>query len=182
MTEEKELFLKAQEGDRDAENILFSRYQKLVSIVSHQFSNISYKDGLISDGSLGLLNAIRSYDPDSNKAAFNTYATTCIRNKMLDGLSKNQTNVAPILDDNFYEPQQLVVNSEANSSRYTAEELIDEIKKVLNEKEWPVFLLYIQEYSYKEIAAKLDITKKNVDNLIQSSKKKAKGILSKLMQ
>lgn len=181
MTDEKELFLKAQSGDRDAENLLFSRYQNLVSIVATQFSNISYRDGLISDGSLGLLNAIRSYEPDMNKASFKTFASTCIKNKMLDGLSKNTSDVDPIPEDVRKTPE-LIVNTDISSNKYNADELIAEIKNILNEKEWPVFILYIQQYSYKEIADRLDITKKDVDNIIQSSKRKAKVLLTKLRQ
>ena len=56
-------------------------------------------------------------------------------------------------------------------------ELFKKIDSVLTDKENTVFQMYINEMSYKDIAEKLKISEKSVDNAIQRARRKIKQIL-----
>jgi RNA polymerase sigma factor (sigma-70 family) len=49
------------------------------------------------------------------------------------------------------------------------------LQELLTEDQYAVMCLYLQNYSYKEIATRLNLTTKKVDNLILASKKKIKN-------
>ena len=97
MYSDKELIVQARNGDEFAEETLAKRYVKLVRICARQLF-LAGGDGedLIQEGMLGLLNAIRRYDPDG-EASFKTYAERCIRNRLLSAVeSANRHKNAPL--------------------------------------------------------------------------------------
>ena len=49
------------------------------------------------------------------------------------------------------------------------------LQELLSKEQYEVMCLYLQNYSYKEIAERLNLTTKKVDNLILASKKKIKS-------
>ena len=49
------------------------------------------------------------------------------------------------------------------------------LEELLSPDQYAVMCLYLQNYSYREIADKLGLTTKKVDNLILASKKKIKN-------
>ena len=70
------------EGDRSAEELLVSRYNRLVRMCSRPFVLVGGdSEDLIQEGMLGLLKAIRTYDA-SKEASFRTYAEVCIRSRL----------------------------------------------------------------------------------------------------
>jgi RNA polymerase sigma factor for flagellar operon FliA len=78
-------------GDSDAENALIEKYLSLVSSIAARLAmNLPEhvaQDDLYSSGLVGLLQALRNYDPACG-ASFETYARTRIRGAMLDDLRK----------------------------------------------------------------------------------------------
>ena len=82
------LFL-SSEGNRGAEEELIRRYTKLVRLCARRFFLLGgEQEDLIQEGTLGLLNAIRSYRPDAG-ASFRTYAQRCIIFRIMDISSSN---------------------------------------------------------------------------------------------
>lgn len=78
-------------ADSDAENALIERYLSLVSSIVARLamtlpSHVD-QDDLYSSGLVGLLQALRNYDPTCG-ASFETYARTRVRGAMLDELRK----------------------------------------------------------------------------------------------
>ena len=82
--EEHRLFLAMKkQGDCRARGKLIEHNLRLVAhIVRKYYTSYHCPDELISIGSLGLIKAIDSYDPD-NGARFATYAAKCIQNEIL---------------------------------------------------------------------------------------------------
>jgi RNA polymerase sigma factor for flagellar operon FliA len=78
-------------GDSDAENALIEKYLSLVSSIAARLAmslpEHVGQDDLYSSGLVGLLQALRNYDPACG-ASFETYARTRIRGAMLDDLRK----------------------------------------------------------------------------------------------
>jgi len=81
--EEKEYFRRCKNGDMEARNILIERNLRLVAHIAKKYysSNVD-NDDLISIGTIGLIKAIDSFDPD-NGTRFATYAGKCLQNEIL---------------------------------------------------------------------------------------------------
>ena len=87
--EEIALMRRCNAGDSGARATLIERNLRLVVYISRKFENtgISIED-LISIGTIGLIKAVNSFDPDKNiKLA--TYASRCIENEILMVLRKS---------------------------------------------------------------------------------------------
>lgn len=94
--EEAEALAKMKEGSADARALLIERNLRLVShIVKKYYSKTNDTDDLISIGTIGLIKAIDSFNPDKN-IRLATYASRCIENEILmhfRNIKKNATDV-----------------------------------------------------------------------------------------
>ena len=73
-------------GDAAAEEALAERYSRLVRICARPLFLIGGdSEDLIQEGMLGLLSAIRQYDPASN-VPFKAYAEVCISNRIYSAI------------------------------------------------------------------------------------------------
>ena len=165
--------------------LLISRYMPLIKAKASAFKSSQVEtDDLISEGFLGLLSAIRSYD--SKKGTFSAFASTCIANKMKTAVAKGSANPLPALsldDSNIEEisdgnpgTEDLIILKEQNS------EMMKQVEQLLSEREREVFYLYLSAYSYNQIAEKLDITAKAVDNAITRAKSKLRDYFKETEQ
>lgn len=81
--EEMRYFHLARQGDRKAREMLIEHNLRLVAhIVKKYYSTAKNQDDLVSIGTVGLIKAIDSFDPD-NGAKFATYAGRCLQNEIL---------------------------------------------------------------------------------------------------
>ncbi len=81
--EEREYFEKARSGDTEARNILIERNLRLVAHIAKKYvSQGQESDDIISVGTIGLIKAIDSFNPD-NGTRFATYAGKCLQNEIL---------------------------------------------------------------------------------------------------
>ena len=87
--EEVEALDRLREGDESVRSELIERNLRLVVYIARRFENTGvYVEDLISIGTIGLIKAINTFDPDKNiKLA--TYASRCIENEILMYLRKN---------------------------------------------------------------------------------------------
>lgn len=96
--EEEEIILRLPD-DETAKKILIEHNLRLVVYIARKFENTGiYVEDLISIGTIGLIKAINTYNPDKNiKLA--TYASRCIENEILMYLRKNQVRKTEISID-----------------------------------------------------------------------------------
>ena len=82
--EEERHYLKlAQQGDRQARNILIERNLRLVAhIMKKYYTQTSDQEDLISIGTIGLIKGIETFDA-SRGARLATYAARCVENAIL---------------------------------------------------------------------------------------------------
>ena len=81
--EERECFIKARGGDREAREALIEHNLRLVAhIVKKYYPTCRNQDDLVSIGTVGLIKAIDSFDI-KNGARFATYASRCLQNEIL---------------------------------------------------------------------------------------------------
>ena len=86
--EEQELIERLKTGDFSVRNTLIERNLRLVVYIARKFENTGiYVEDLISIGTIGLIKAINTFNPEKNiKLA--TYASRCIENEILMYLRK----------------------------------------------------------------------------------------------
>ena len=187
-------------GDRQAEERLVVKYMRLVRRCSRPFFLVGgAPEALIQEGMLGLLSAIRQYDPKQN-AAFKTYAELCIKNRLLSAvktdsrLKHNPLNDGLPLDSLLSEESQIPLLAYTELFRRTPEEQVlarenkmelqQSFKRCLSPMERNVLRLYLDGLSYQEIAEQTGKPIKAVDNAIQRIRRKLaqnldSGVISK---
>lgn len=190
----------AAAGDRQAEERLVVKYMRLVRRCSRPFFLVGgAPEDLIQEGMLGLLSAIRQYDPKQN-AAFKTYAELCIKNRLLSAvktdsrLKHNPLNDGLPLDSLLSEESQIPLLAYTELFRRTPEEQVlarenkmelqQSFKRCLSPMERNVLRLYLDGLSYQEIAEQTGKPIKAVDNAIQRIRRKLarnldSGVISK---
>ena len=182
-------------GDRIAEETLVVRYQRLVRACARPyFLSGGDSEDLIQEGMLGLLAAIREYDPERS-TSFGTYAVFCIRRRLLSAvkaaarkkhmpLNRAISFEAPLLDENGdcypygIQPTQDSSPEELLIDREDSEERMALLKSHLSGFETKILRLYLQGLSYSEIAAEVNKTTKSVDNAVQRIRRKVAQHLS----
>ena len=187
-------------GDRQAEERLVVKYMRLVRRCSRPFFLVGgAPEDLIQEGMLGLLSAIRQYDPKQN-AAFKTYAELCIKNRLLSAvktdsrLKHNPLNDGLPLYSLLSEESQIPLLAYTELFRRTPEEQVlarenkmelqQSFKRCLSPMERNVLRLYLDGLSYQEIAEQTGKPIKAVDNAIQRIRRKLaqnldSGVISK---
>ena len=80
---DESLCAQAAAGDRTAEETLVHRHTRLVRMCARPFFLAGGdSEDLIQEGMIGLITAIREYDP-SRGARFRTFAATCVRHRLI---------------------------------------------------------------------------------------------------
>ena len=186
----------AASGDRIAEEALVMRYNRLVRVCARPyFLAGGDSEDLIQEGMVGLLNAIREYDPGKG-SSFRTYAETCIRNRILSAiraaardkhtpLNHYVSYETPLLDGNTdsyplsasrqpqQNPEDMLISREERRER------LGTLKGQLSGFEAQILDLYLRGLSYVEIASEVDRSPKAVDNAVQRIRRKvARQLLS----
>lgn len=174
-----------------AEEALAERYARLVRACARPyFLNGGDSEDLIQEGMIGLLSAIREFDAGKG-ASFKTYAETCIRNRIQSAIRSAARKKHAPLNDGI--PLDDILSDESQSlgapyyqrspeeqvlARETEKEFISAYSQRLSKLEVQVLNLYLEGFSYQEIAARLNRDTKAVDNAVQRIRKKLAGIPS----
>lgn len=187
---DEELCAKAAQGSSSAENELVSRYSRLVRVCARPlFLAGGDSEDLIQEGMVGLLTAIRKYDPQRD-AAFRTFAAVCIRSRLVSAVRTAQGDKhSPLNHSISFEPplfdgtNELTLCVESPEDviigREELKERIDALKNQLSEFEASILPPYLNGLSCGEIALRCGRSQKSVDNAIQRIRRKmARGISS----
>lgn len=171
-------------GDTQAETELVCRYGRMVRACARPlFLAGGDSEDLIQEGMLGLLTAIRGFDPERD-AAFRTYAEICIRSRLLSAIRAAQGGKhAPLNHSISYEPPlfdeasaRLLSSAESPEDvvigREELKERLDALKGQLSELEAQILTPYLSGLSCGEIAQRVGRSKKSVDNAIQRIRRK----------
>lgn len=172
------------QGDSLAETELVRRYGQLVRACARPlFLAGGDSEDLIQEGMLGLLTAIRGYDPGRD-ASFRTYAEICIRSRLITAVRTAQGGKhAPLNHSISYEPPlfdgtsaHLFSSAESPEDvvigREELKERLDALKGQLSEFEAQILTPYLSGLSCGEIAERVGRSKKSVDNAIQRIRRK----------
>lgn len=165
------------------------KYKNLVKRIAGPYNIVGgdFQD-IIQEGMIGLYKAIRDFDR-KKRIYFHVFAKTCINRQIIDAIrSANRKKHSPLNnyisldaenDDNdgyehFFvnkseehrDPEAIILSKERM-------ELLDQaLKRILTNKEKQILNLYLQNYSYSEMAEEVGITYKGITSTMQRIKRK----------
>lgn len=195
--EEKYYMQKYTEGDLEAKHILIERNLRLVAHIVKKYQPPPEEmEDLLSIGTIGLMKAVVTFDPDKS-ARLASYAARCIENEVLmylRGKKKSSKEVSlyePIGTDREGNEIQLFdvieMNEEDVYRRLERKEdvirLYQQVESVLSQRERMVLKLRYglyneEEYTQREIAAILGISRSYVSRIEKSAIEKLRNFFT----
>lgn len=186
---DEELALRAQNGDRLAEEALLSRYKDFVRSKMHLFFIAGAdSEDVMQEGMIGLFKAVRGYEASRN-ASFKTFATICVNRQIITAIKAAMRNKhtplnssvsldVPAKDNEDNIAMESILASPADSPEdlLLVRDMIDAIiintPQFLSKFEQKVWSLYLSGKNYTAIAVELGKPPKSIDNAIQRIRKK----------
>ena len=193
-SEEKYYIQKYTEGDLEAKHILIEHNLRLVAHVIKKYQNLEEDpEDLISIGTIGLIKAVVTFNPDKgNRLA--AYASRCVENEILMYLRSRKKNGKEI---SLYEP--IGTDREGNEIRLydimetdeadipdrihlkeNIQTLYEKVENELSSREKLVLKMRYglyngEEYTQREIARQLGISRSYVSRIEKSAVEKLRG-------
>lgn len=179
MEEDIILIENARNGDENSLNLLMNNYKTLVNKIAKKYFIIGadFSD-VIQEGMIGLFNAYNKFDKTKN-VLFKTFASVCINRQIITAIKRAYKNSKSELFDD--------INSETLKSNIIClnpeediilkedyENLLKEISTKLSTMEYKILNEFLKEQNYEQIAKKLNLTKKSVDNALNRIRTKLK--------
>lgn len=194
--EERAYIVRCRQGDKEARDILIQRNMRLVAHICKKYltENREMED-LISIGTIGLIKAIDTFDPNRN-SKLGTYAARCIENEVLmfyrstKKYAKDVSIYDPIGTDkegNMISLVDVVESGEKSVSEQvqTTQEIrlmYDAMQAALSEKEKGVIEMRYglgdrEELTQREIAEKLHISRSYVSRIEKAALQKMRNYM-----
>lgn len=164
MVEEKIIkLLKAK--DQEGLNLLIENYSGILySVIKKVLIKFPYlQDEVLNDALLGVWDHIDSFDP--TRSSFKNWLASVARYKAIDALRREVRHDFQTLDESYQEGQEDAFNKV----------LIKEIFSYLDEDDRKLFTaLFLDGYSYEELAQDLNISKNSLYSRVKRARKKLK--------
>ena len=162
-----------------AEETLVMRYMRLARACARPFFLAGGdSEDLLQEAMVGLLKAIREYDP-ARDATFRTFAEVCVKNRIRSAVTAaSRDKHAPLNHSVSMEEQPLLDSvretdpEELFISREEEAERLDSLNQRLSPLERQILALYLHGFSYREIGEQVGRTDKSVDNAVQRIRRK----------
>ncbi len=168
----------AENGDAVAEMV--SRYTGLVLALAGRYSKSADYEELVSEGLDALIAAASGFDPA--RGSFGTFAAVCVSNRMKNAVSRadrrnerfSELDMEEDIPDSSPTPEELVI------SRENAAEITERMKTLLSPMELRCIEGVILGMSYSEIAERLSVGVKSVDNAVTRARTKLRASFPEL--
>ncbi len=181
---DEELVKMAQGKDAEAMTTVIERYKNYVKIaVRPYFICGGDSEDLLQEGMLGVFRAVETFN---GKSSFKSYVYICVKSGILSLIRKyNSDKNKPLnnfislsgdsetdLDKNCLmssfkdNPEKAFIDTEGEK------EFFGKVEKSLSSLEFKILNLFLEGYSYLEIANKLSKNEKSIDNALQRIRKK----------
>ncbi|MCM1195050.1 MAG: sigma-70 family RNA polymerase sigma factor [Corallococcus sp.] len=172
----KDIIDKAKCGDQLAMEQIASAYKGLVRSLANKFFLVGGdKDDLLQEGMLGLFYAVMYYDEE--KGSFPSFVELCVLRQLLDAVKKdNGVKNKPLSNYVDIAVTENLSDGSNPLENILEREYADRIKKVIDGNltaiEKRVLELFIDGFSYEDIAKKTNKSYKAVDGALQRARKK----------
>ena len=171
-------------GDSDSFTKLVDQYNPLLKKILNAYTTeeMSKEDveDLGQEALIAFYRAIINFDKERHDVEFGLYAKICVTNSMISlkraaAKKSNESLVGDEEINSITDPDGEV--SKFFEMRESERELGEQIEKTLSVYENEVWSFYVNGYSTKEIAVKLNSSEKSIDNAIFRIRKKLKTLL-----
>lgn len=180
------LLHRIRSGDKRAFDELAIKYNPMIRRILRKFY-FGYEEieDLIQEGMIGLIGAVREYDETRFQVKFSSFAYMCILRKLcnvIKGMNNKKNlhwqflslkSLRDFLIDYQSDPMDRLENIAMD------DQLFFVLKKHLSVLEFRVILFMLNGYSLNEIAIKMGIQVKSVDNARTRAKLKIKNMVLK---
>ena len=191
---EEEYVLRAENGDREAKEILIRHNLRLVAHIAKKYANHGDNDELISVGSIGLIKAVNSFNHNKG-TRLATYASRCIENEILMTMrvsKKHRGNVSlnePVgvdRDGNELTIMDMLADTgsviEDVESNILMERLAELTERCLGEREYEVIRLRYglggsPSLTQREVAARFGISRSYVSRIEKAALAKVRRVV-----
>ncbi|MBR0425323.1 MAG: RNA polymerase sporulation sigma factor SigH [Clostridia bacterium] len=191
---DEQLIEKLRAGDAEAERLLYERYKQTVRSRAHTYFLIGADhEDLVQEGMIGLYRAVCDYDAEK-AASFRSFAELCITRRILSAIKRatrkkhaplntyislNQPMFTEQEDGTLFDTMQnlrVVDPEEELIGREEYEHILRYLNDNLSKLEQTVLNLYLNGFSYQQIAVKLNRPPKSIDNALQRIKHKIEAL------
>ena len=194
-----ELILKAKNHDQNAMDQLLQRFKSKVIAISREYFLIGADfDDLIQEGMIGLYKAINVYDSNKNHN-FSAFASLCIHRQLQNAVKNaNRKKNSPLnsylpieyyggvkteTDDKF--SKLIIVDDNSDFEKQFIDNemnaiMISKVKGILTDVQFNLLKMFLNGESYINMAKSLNVSTKQVDNMLQSINKKLRSIKAEL--
>lgn len=186
-----ETVFRAAQGDERAMEQILTAFKPLVRRKAEPFYMPgAEREDVLQEGMIGLFKAVRTYRADLN-VPFAAFAATCVQAQITDAVRKasrlkhqplnrsvpldqpavadpghEDFDLSDRLPDGEPDPQEAALAREENEALATA------LSALLSPLENRCLRLFLRKMSYREIAAKLAVSPKTVDNALSRIRRK----------
>ena len=194
---EAEYVLRAENGDKEATELLIRHNLRLVAHIAKKYCNYPDTDELISIGSIGLIKAIRTYKSGKG-TALATYAAKCIENEILMTLrvnKKHKNNVSlndpvgtdrdgnelTIIDMLSTDEEGVITDVE---NRMLIEKVAKIVKTSLDKREYEIIVMRYglndtPSLTQREVAEKFGISRSYISRIEKKALQKIRSAIEK---
>ena len=169
--------------DEQAFNELVMRYLGKISHIARKYSARGYEHrDFVQEGLLGLFCAVRTFEPDGGRT-FRNYALLVAERRLISIIRKQSAQKSvpesAIIDFDMLDAD-IVDTAKSPEDELMLREQIASVRRrlreVLSKREYEVLSLYDEGLSYAQIAQRLSLSPKAVDNALQRVRRKVGGI------
>lgn len=196
MTDEQ-LIRELKKGDTAVTDYIMDKYKFMVRKKARAMYLFGGEtEDLIQEGMIGLIKAVRDYDPSAGNS-FSSFAQLCVSRQMYSAIeaSKRKKHIPLNSYVSLYEESQVrrdgkklplidTIGTEKESdpaalyfSREYTEIFIEQLKERLSPLENHVLYLHLTGADYRKIAEILEKPPKSIDNAIQRIRNKAEKMI-----
>ena len=196
MTDEQ-LIRELKKGDTAVTDYIMDKYKSMVRKKARAMYLFGGEtEDLIQEGMIGLIKAVRDYDPSAGNS-FSSFAQLCVSRQMYSAIeaSKRKKHIPLNSYVSLYEESEVrrdgkklplidTIGTEKESdpaalyfSREYTEIFIEQLKERLSPLENHVLYLHLTGADYRKIAEILEKPPKSIDNAIQRIRNKAEKMI-----
>lgn len=185
MIEDLDLVERAKNGDVEAESLLMSSYKPLVLAIARKYYLIGGdNEDLEQEGWVGFFEAVKKFDSEKN-SSFKAFAGLLVEHEIISAIRRANANKNQVLSSSVFIDDDDILPSSATPetdviSEESYNELSLEIEKNLSEYERQVVRMYLDGYTYIDIARMMKKEPKSIDNALFRIKNKLKYLKEKL--
>lgn len=172
----EETVLRAKNGDEAAIEKIFAQHKGMIRAIANKFYLVGGdKDDLLQEGMMGLYFAILNFD--ETKGSFPSFVHLCVLRQIVDAVKADSSfrNKALV---NYLELNEIgdMPSDDTPLSDLLKKEFSEKIRNAVDTQLSPVekqvVKLFVDGYTYDEIAGMLGKSFKSVDGALQRARKK----------